>query len=210
MNNTTENTSASLKTKNRERLASLSGKITIPPDEALEMLLTAALDAVEASLESKGRIVLPLEFTEGIARELKRITEPVGNLFSVTMTPQRHREIGEIALAQGQTVWEWVEAAIETAANLPEGKLPIYFDSENVRFLREVCEAAEITGGGDGVAELLISDLIEDTHRTKPGGLSTGIPELVLDTFDIPDKASAEKAMHAVIERWNANAGGAQ
>lgn len=140
---------ADLKWINRRRTRALSAKLSTPAEELVEMFLSAALDAVEASLESAGKIELPLAFTT--ARQ---------------------------------------------------GKLPIYFDAANVRFLREVCEAAEITGGGDGVAEMLIADLIEDTHRTNPGGLSTGIPELVLDTFEIPDKATAEKAMHAVIARW--------
>ncbi len=84
-------------------------------------------------------------------------------------------------------------------ANAAPEKLPIHLPADDVRFLREMCEAAEIAGGAEGFVDAIIGDMVSSTLRG-----SNDISGLIFDawTFKPDEKKRASIAVQAVVDRW--------
>ncbi len=90
----------------------------------------------------------------------------------------------------------------ELEARKPAEKLPIYLPADDVRFLREMRDAADIGGGADAFVDAIIGDALRDTERG-----CGGVPELIFDGWDFEtekEKKRAEAAVQAVVNKWRA------
>ena len=85
-------------------------------------------------------------------------------------------------------------------------RLPLYLPAPDVRFLQEMCDAAQIQDGADGFLGEIVGDMIRDSFRSKPRHLC-GVPEVIFSSWDISDEAKRQAAVQAVVDRWRASKG---
>jgi hypothetical protein len=99
------------------------------------------------------------------------------------------------ATARGITPDEYADLAIMEERS--GEKLPLYMDADNVRLLREICEAGGITA--DDFADSVLTDLVAGsvwgTRDTE---------DIILDKWRHDDAESVAAAMQAVVDGWNA------
>ncbi len=110
-------------------------------------------------------------------------------------------ELRRICLRAGLELLERGELKVRD----PRAKLPIYLPADDVRFLREMCEAAEVgSEGADDLVATVIRDTIHDSPRKDYAGC---IEELILGFWLFEPEGEEERAkiaMEAVVEKWRA------
>lgn len=109
---TERNAAKSLPPGTSKRLAALSDKLSTPPEELAEMFLSAALDAIESTLESKGGIVLPLTL----------FTDDQGHIIRLQPTAEQLEAYGRAAHEKGAGFSRWIMSTLDTAAANTGGK----------------------------------------------------------------------------------------
>ncbi len=115
------------------------------------------------------------------------------------MTPERHREIGKVALRDGKTVWQWVEAAIDAAfQDAAGGTRPIHFPADAVQLLEELLEASGTAlTTGQYAAQSMTVEIWASLRKYE-----CGVPEILAGSYQL--EPGDMPAMQAVADRWRA------
>lgn len=91
----------------------------------------------------------------------------------------------------------------ELKVKADEGLLPVFLPADDVRLLRELCEAADIEGGADGLIAGILESIARDS-LTSTASIAAGVQDLILDGWVFEDPKATKAAMQAVVDRWNA------
>ena len=178
---------ATLKQANLSAAQALAARLNTPASEILDMVTSAGLDAVEKTLAHRGKLTLPLAF------------ETAGDI----VPPIDARTVTEFPAVPGMGKRLLI-------ALLPPETLPVHLPARDVMLLRELCKAAGIADGLEGLASAWLEEIAANSLQSnvrKAAHLAHGALDLISSGWNLgDDHGAAMERMQDVVDRWTVTA----